>query len=479
MKQLNNQLRIAIATLAIVWLATSCTIPRISSRNENSHVPGAFNGDQDSINSAHIKFGAFLRDTLLVNLIDSAIKNNQELNIAIQETNITMSESKARRGEYLPFANFLAKSGVEKSGRNTRFGALEANTDVAPGVPFPDPVPDLFIGAQVSWETDIFRKLRNARKSAVHRYLASIEGRNLVVTALVAEVANSYYELLALDNQLEILRKNIDLQQNALKIVRMQKEAAKVTELAVKKFEAEVQKNQSRQFDILQQILETENKINFLAGRFPSPVPRRASQLLSNRTDTVYSGLPGNLLQNRPDIRKAEQELMAAKLDVKTARARFYPSLTLDAGIGLNAVNAVYLTALPQSLFYSLGGQLMAPLMNRQAIKASYASATARQLQAVYNYERAILNSFIEVSNLVSMQRNLSEKFRYLSQQVEALTKSIQISTELFSSARADYMEVLMTQRDALESTFELVETKKEQMKSRVNLYRALGGGWK
>jgi outer membrane protein TolC len=192
----------------------------------------------------------------------------------------------------------------------------------------------------------------------------------------------------------------------------------------------------------------------------------------------IQAGIPSQLLQNRPDIRQAELELEGSKLDVKVARANFYPSLDISAAVGLEAFKAGYLFSKPQSVLYGLAGGLMAPVVNRNAIKAYYYSANAKQQQAVYNYERTILNAYIEVANQLSNIVNMRNSYDLRSQQVQALTQSIDISTRLFKSARADYMEVLLTQRDALESKFELIETKMQQMHAVVNIYQALGGGW-
>jgi multidrug efflux system outer membrane protein len=300
-----------------------------------------------------------------------------------------------------------------------------------------------------------------------------------MITHLVSEIANSYYELMAFDNQLDILKKNIQIQQDALEIVKLEKIAARVTELAVRKFEAEVLKNQSRQYYIQQKIIETDNRINFLVGRFPQPVSRSTQVFTDLPIDTVQAGVPTQLLSNRPDIRQAELDLASAKLNVKVARANFYPALNIVAGIGYQAFSPKFLFTLPESMLYYLAGELVTPLINRNAIKAEYYSANARQVQAVYNYERTILNAYIEVANQLSNIRNLKLSYDLKTKQVNALTESIYISTGLFKSARADYMEILMTQRDALESKFELVETKMQQMSARINIYRALGGGWR
>jgi multidrug efflux system outer membrane protein len=464
--------------LTMILVFTACSVPYLGRQAENRTVPMNYKNSGDSINTAEVKRNDFFTDPNLKALIDTALKNNQELNIVQQEIYIARNEVRARKGAYLPMGGLGVGVGVAKEGRFTRPGAVESNLNIAPGKQFPDPLPDLLIAANVSWEVDIWKKLRNAKKSAVNRYLASIEGRNFMVTELVAEIANSYYELMALDNQLEILKQNIEIQQNALEIVRLEKASAKVTELAVRKFEAEVLKNQSRQFYIMQQITEAENRINFLVGRFPQPVSRNSSTFNTLVPDTIHAGIPSQLLQNRTDIKQAERELIGAKLDVKAAKAEFYPSLIITAGAGYQAFNAQYLLQTPQSMVYALAGQLVMPLINRNAIKANYYSANSRQIQAVYNYEKTILTAYIEVANQLSNIDNLAKSYNLKVKQVQALTQSIDISTSLFKSARADYMEVLLTQRDALESKFELIETKKQQMNAMVNIYKALGGGW-
>ncbi|PZF74965.1 TolC family protein [Taibaiella soli] len=467
---------LGMASMALSF--TACKLPTPITRTENSTVPASFNNSQDSTNTARVKWKEYFTDPYLVALIDTALKNNQELNIMTQEIAISKNEIRARKGEYLPFVGVRAGAGVDKTARYTNIGAMEENTEIEPGKKMPDPLPDYLVAAYASWEIDVWHKLHNAKKAAVARFLSSVEGRNFAITNMVAEIADSYYELLALDNQLAIINQNIDIQTNALKIVKMQKDAARVTELAVRRFEAQVLSTQSMQYGIQQKITETENRLNFLLGRYPQHVDRNDQTFTATATPDIHSGLPSQLLANRPDIRAAEQDLAAAKLDVKVAKARFYPSLGISASIGYQAFNPSFLLKTPESILYSLAGELVAPLVNRNAIKATYYTASAKQVQAVYNYERTILNAYVEVANQLAKINNLSKSYDLKSQQVDALTQSITISNDLFRSARADYMEVLLTQKDALESKFELVETKKEQMNAVVNVYRALGGGW-
>ncbi|WP_026728146.1 TolC family protein [Flavobacterium denitrificans] len=469
------------AALGLCLAVVGCKAPAPDTATASAPVPESFStaASRDTTNTATVKWNEFFKDQNLVDLIDVALKNNQELNMTLQEIEIAKNDVRVRKGLLLPSAGVRAGAGVEKVGRYTSQGAGDATTEIKPGVETPDPLGDFTIAAYANWEVDIWKKLRNSKKAALNRYLATVEGKNFVVTNLIAEIADSYYELLALDNQLDIVKQTITLQSNALEIVKIQKQAARATELGVKKFEAEVLTSKSMEFDILQQIKETENKINFLLGRYPQEIKRTNSSFLKLLPASVTAGVPSQLLMNRPDVKQAELELVAAKLDVKVARAEFYPSLDITAAFGVQAFKPSYLFTLPESLLYSLAGDLAAPLINRNAIKAEFSSANARQLQALYNYDKTILNAYLEVSNQLSKIDNLQKSYDLKSQQVDALNKSIDVSNDLFKSARVDYFEVLMTQRDALEANLELIDTKKEQLNAAVHVYRDLGGGWK
>lgn len=476
---MNKQRIYKYAGIACVLLTlAACKSINIEERVENRSVPDNFGTVQsDTINSGKINWKDYFSDAHLQGLIETALQNNQELNILLQEIEISKNEIRARKGEYLPSVGIKVGGGVDKVARYTNIGAMEATTDIKPGKEMPEPLGDLMIGAYADWEVDIWGRLHNAKKAAVDRYLATVEGQNFMKTNLVSEIAQSYYELLALDNELEIVQQNIEIQNSALDIVKILKQSARTNELAVKRFQAQVLKTTGLQYKIQQKITETENKINFLVGRFPQHIERSHQGFVDLVPQTVYTGIPSDLLANRPDIKQAEMELAATKLDIKSAKARFYPSLGISAGIGYQAFNPSYIFK-PQSLLYSLAGDLVAPLVNRNAIKAAYYNANAKQIQAVYEYEQTILEAYIEVANNLSKINNLQKSYDLKSQEVDALTKSIEISNVLFKSARADYMEVLLTQREALEAKFELIETKMQQLNATVSVYRSLGGGW-
>lgn len=460
---------------SIAWLA-ACKVPAIVSKQENKNVPSGFNNSTDTSNSASIPWRTYFNDAYLTALIDTALRNNQELNIALREIEMSNNEVMARKGEYLPFVQLRAGALTDKSGKNTWNGFneedLKANPDKAPKY-----YGDFMIGAAMSWELDVWKKLRTAKKAAVLRYLSTIEGKNFLITNIVGEIAGSYYELMALDNMLAIIEQNIELQNNALELVKLEKNAAKVTQLAVNRFEAQLLNTKNLQYAIKQQIVETENRINLLAGRYPQPILRNTAGFNQLNMDGIFAGIPSQLLIHRPDIRQAELELAAAKLDVQVARANFLPSFRLTAGVGLDAFNPAFVFR-PSALMYELAADAVAPLINRRAITAAYFNANEKQTQAVFNYERSILNAHLEVVNQLSKWSNYKQSYDTKAKEVDILNQSTVISNNLFRSARADYIEVLLTQREALDSKIELIEIKLKQLDAKVNVYKALGGGW-
>ena len=464
-----------IIILAVICFA-ACKIPALVGKQENKTVPAYYNTASDTTNIASIKWRNYFTDPYLIALIDSALKNNQELNIALREIEMEKNEIEARKGEYLPFVNVGGAAGIDKTGRYTWDGLSEEDLKTNPDKG-PKYIGDFRTGIYASWELDVWKKLRTAKKSAALKYLSTIEGRNFMVTNMIAEISSSYYELLALDNMMSIIKQNIKLQQNALKMVKLEKEAAKVSQLAVNRFEAQLLHTQNLQYDIQQQIIETENKINYLAGRFSQHVARTNISLNEIPVDMVQSGIPTQLLLNRPDIRQAELTLAASKLDVQVARANFYPSFRLTAGTGFTAFNPGFLFA-PASLLYNLAGDAVGPIINKYGITAVYKNANEKQIISAYEYERTILSACIEVANQLAFINNYKNSYETKSKEVEILNQSVDISNKLFISSKADYIEVLLTQREALDSRIELIETKLKQLQAKVNIYRTLGGGW-
>ncbi|MEI6264210.1 MAG: efflux transporter outer membrane subunit [Sphingobacteriia bacterium] len=467
---------IILITGIVFW---SCKIPTATQVAPLQPMPGAFINTQDSTNSTDVNWKNFFKDQYLVALIDTALKNNLDVLTTLQDIEIAQNKVRFRNGMLYPSVIAGGGVSVEKVGRYTSQGAGDASAEITPGKPVPEHLTNFTLGLEASWEVDIWGKLRNSKKAAFTKYLSSVEGKHLVTTNLIAEIANSYYELLALDNNLDIIRETIGLLKNQFEVVKVQKEASVVTELAVKQFEAQLYNSQHYEFETQQAIVEVENKINFLLSRYPQKIERDKTTLTAQIPNQIKAGIPSQLLKNRPDIKQAELELLAAKLDVKTAELEFYPSLNITSTLGVQAFKPSYLFTLPESLLYSLAGGLMGPIINRNGIIAEFKTANAVQIQAMYGYQKTILNGFVEVANELSNISNLEKMYVLKSKEADVLKSAIDISNELFKYARANYLEVLTTQRDALETKLELVETRKRQFNSVTNMYRSLGGGWK
>ncbi len=477
---MNNSLKFlpAAAVAAILMVVPGCGTPKIGPLPSSTPpLPGQYPGTAGATNATLIGWREFFQDPELAGLISTALENNQELHILQQEVAIAKAEVGARKGELFPFVRLGGRAGAEKVSKNTRDGAVEENLDIQPGRKFPEPLQNYGVTADFDWEIDIWKKLRNQRDAAISRYLASQEGRNFMVTHIVAEIAESYYELLSLDSQLAIFRRMLEFQEKALESVRLKKSAARVTELAVRRFEAEVLKNKSRLFEIQQKITETENRLNYLAGRYPQPIQRRPEEFELRTLNPFQTGVPSELLKNRPDVRQAELELVATGLDVKAAGARFYPAANISAVLGLESFTLGSPIFAKENLVYGATANLVGPLINRSAIKAAFKSAQADQIAAIYRYQQTVLKAYIEVVNQLSQINNMGQSYELKARQVEALSDSATLSSQLFDSARADYTEVLLTQREAIESRVDLVEIKQAQLTALVKAYKAIGGG--
>jgi outer membrane protein TolC len=444
-------------------------------------LPEVFDKATTLDNSAQLRIEEFFDDPLLTTMIHQALAGNQELRILGEEMQIASNEILARQGAYLPFVNLGAAAGLNKWSNYTLEGAAIRDDVFLPHKFFPNPLPTYALGPAFLWTPDIWWQLHNAKDAAAQRYFASGEARKYLVTRLVAEIAENYYSLMALDARLDNLNRIIELQERSLEIAKARKEAARGSDLPVQRFQAEVRKNQSEKLVVNQNIIQAENRINFVLGRFPQPVERRRVKFIDLNLHALSLGVPPQLLQNRPDIRQAERELAATGLDVKVARKRFYPQGLITSGVGYEAFSPRYLFITPEALVANVAGNLVTPFINRKAIKADYFTANARQLQAVYNYQRVVINGFTDVVNRAAKVENYGRSIEIKKQQVQSLETAVADATSLYQLPRAelpvDYLDVLTAQNELFVAIRDLIEIKGEQLSAVVNAYQALGGG--
>jgi outer membrane protein, multidrug efflux system len=473
-----QKIRCILGFVTFLLLLTRCSGPKDVASTKFKALPPSFNQLTDTTNAASIKWRKYFQDTILVSIIDTALKNNLDLIVAAQNVEMTRANLKYAKGALFPSISANASAGIQKSGQYTPSWAGNNGLYIYKDQRIPDYIPDYYLGLQSSWEVDVWGKLRNMRKAAMLQFLSSIEGRNWAVTNLISDIATNYYDLLTLDNELDIIDQSIKLQDSALYIVRIQKQAGVANDLGVKQFDAQVLNSKNLKVETLQKIEECENNLNQLLGRFSQPIVRYKSALSNITPPDVRVGIPADLLKNRPDIRQAELDLLASKANVKAARAAFFPSLNITGSVGYDAFKASLLIS-PQSMAINALGEMVAPLVNRSAIKAAFNTSKATQEEALCNYQKNIINGFVEVRNQMSNLKTACELLELKSKEVALLDQSISSSIDLFKTGRATYLEVLTTQQNCLQSKIELIEAHRQQCYSIIGIYKALGGGWK
>ena len=470
--------RRGLATLALLALLGGCQVaaPRLTPPR-TARVPVAFataTASSDSAGIGQLSWRRFFADSALVALIDTAVQANPDLLIALQRVEVARAGVLVARGALLPSVSAVATGGFDRFADYAALGQTSTND----GRELPNGVPNFFLGLSSAWEIDLWGKLRSRREAAFARLLGSEQGRRLVQTALVAQVASLYYELLTYDNQLAVLGKNGALQERAVEIVKLQKKGGRATELAVQQFTAQLLRTRSLEVEADQRIAATENALNRLLGRYPQPIRRGRPLTAQVVPAAVAAGLPSAMLLRRPDVQQAELELVATRADVAAARAAFLPSLTLASYLGVNAYSPALLLPTPSSLTLGLLAGLTAPILNRNLVKASYGRARAQQQAAYLGYQKAVQTGFEEVTTNLRGLDNYRRVADLRQQEVAALTRAVNVSNTLYRASYANYLEVVTAQRSVLDAELSLTAARREQFLLLTDLYRALGGGW-
>jgi outer membrane protein, multidrug efflux system len=467
----------------LLILGLSACVSNYSKQNLSvSQLPKAYIKSTDSALVDLQSWRVVFTDTLLIQHIDTVLKNNLDIKIALQRIEQAQAQVLLARGKQLPFIAAQAGAGLTKYGKYTQEAVgnydVQFSQNISKDEIIPRHLPDFGLGFQSSWELDVWGRLNNAKKSAYYKVLASNEGKNMLLSNLVALVADTYYELLALDYELDIVRQTIVLQNNQLNIIRLEKETGRANELAVQQFEAQVLNYKTLEYEILQKIVENENYLNFLSGTYTKDIKRNKSLYITTLPVNVAVGLPSSLLDNRPDIREASFQVLAANVSLVAAKKAFYPRLNISGKAGIQSFNPNFVFS-PQSFAYSVLGGLVAPLVNMSAIRTDLKVSKAQQIEAVVTYQKAILNGYLEVNNQVSNIKNLESQYELKNKEVALLNKAIETVSELYLRGRASYLEILYTRKTALQSSLELIEIKKRQFDASIAIYKALGGGWK
>lgn len=467
---------------AVFLLIQGCMPAKTLADPKPVTIPENYTVKSDSSTIATIPWRQFFKDRALVGLIDTALRNNLNLQNTLHRISVARANLLQAKGLSLPSVEGFVSAAADKYGKYTMTGVGNFDTNLSPNVNddqkvTTSPTQDYFLGIKTTWEIDIWGKLKARKTEAANRLLATEMGRQWVVTQLVAEVAGQYYELLALDKKLEIIKRNIRLQEQGVEIVKAQMEGGRATSLAVQQFNAQLLQTKGLQLETELEMIKLENQLNLLLGKFPGQIPRGDSINRQPVPAMVQAGIPSQLLMQRPDIREAELLLEASKANTTAVRKAFLPSLVLTPYLAFSAFKLPLLFA-DGSLTYGLLGGLTQPIFNRNQLKSNFNIATAEQQIAFNNYQQNILQAFQEVMNSLQSIEQYRKIVTVNQTEVQMLSDAVVTSNDLYKSGYASYLEVITAQKGVLDAELNKTLSQKEMQLSLLNLYRSLGGGW-
>lgn len=423
---------------------------------------------KDSMSIAQLSWKEIFTDATLQKYISRALENNLDIRIALQ--NIAASEAylKQAKAAYVPSLSVGPGYTFQTQSLNTQFGQLIGERRY---------INQFDVTANLSWEIDIWGKLRGQQKAQWSSYLGSVAAHQAVKSNIVASIATAYYQLLSLDEQKKIINNTIEVRKKNLETTKALKEAGTLTEVAVQQSEALVYNAEASLIGLDVQVQILENTISLLMGESPHSIERSslAEQKLNIETKLGY---PISLLSNRPDVKQAEYGLMNALELSNSAKAQFYPSFRISGNTGLQSVDIEHLFS-SHSLFASLAAGLAQPILNRREIKTNYEVSLTNQEKAYLAFKKSILNAGNEVSNALKMYQSQDQFIVLKKKEMEAYKKSVDYSQELVNYGMANYIEVLNANVNQLNAELNIANAEYAKLQSGVELYRALGGGWK
>jgi multidrug efflux system outer membrane protein len=468
-RKYNGYKRGMFAAAAVLSLFSACKVSQTYER-PNLITEGLYRNQQgtDTVNMAARTWQSMFNDPILKQLIQEGLQNNLDLKNAIE--NIVQAEAILRQQRLALLPTLDASANV------TRAKTSEASLNFRNGVNIRTLTTTHRLQLSTSWEADIWGKLSSAKRSALNSYLRTDAARRAVETQLIADISNSYYNLLALDRQLEITQLTLKKRIESVETLRALKEGAVVTGAAVVQAEANRYAAEVTIPDLKLNIRQTENALSVLLGRAPAEIRRNKLADQQPFTD-VSLGMPAQLLQNRPDVQAAEFALRASLEDVNVARSFFYPALTLTASGGFS--NLSLRDFFTNALFYNVVGGLTQPIFAQGANKARLTRAQSLQAQSLNDFQFALLNAGQEVSNALYAYQAAGEKEVSRIRQIEALQKSVSFTEELLRySSATNYTDVLTSEQALLQAELSGVSDRLQKLQAVVDLYRALGGGW-
>jgi len=461
--------------LALLLLLSACSVSK-NIETPKPALPDTFRNaatSADTSSIADIQWKSFFTDATLQNLIDSAIAKNYDMQIAVKNIEASQLLFKQVKWNNVPQVDLNVTASTDRPSDNSLDGLSLKEYDINT-----NHIEDYSANLSVSWEADIWGKIKNQSKAALATYLQTIEAKKAIQTNIVATVSQGYYNLLMLDAQLDIAQKNVRLNDSTLRIIRFQYDAGQVTSLAVQQAEAQQQEAAQLIPQFEQNITIQENALRILAGELPGSIARTTTLDQIKFADNLSAGVPSALVSRRPDVKSAELALVIANANVGITKAYMYPALRITASGGVNSFMANNWFNIPASLFGIVSGSLLQPLLDNKELSTQYKVAEVNRDKTVLQFRQSVLNAVGEVSDAMVKIQKLNVQEAIAANRVNTLNKATANATLLFKNGMADYLEVITAQSNVLQGQLELATIKRDELSAVSELYQSLGGGW-
>lgn len=465
-----------INSLALILVLSACNVSK-NIETPKAALPDRFRNTanlSDTTSIADIQWKSFFTDPVLQKLIDSAIVKNYDMQIALKNIQASQLLFDQVKWNNLPQADLNITASTTRPSDNSLNGLSLSQYGIGS-----KHIEDYSANVSVSWEADIWGKIRNQSKAALAAYLQTVEAKKAIQTNIVSNVSQGYYNLLMLDAQLDIAQKNVKLNDSTLRIIKLQYDAGQVTLLAVQQADAQEQAAGQLIPQFEQNITLQENALRILTGELPGKIERNASLDQITVPADISAGIPSGLVSSRPDVKQRELALMASNADVGLNKAEMYPALRITAQGGVNSFKASNWFNVPAALFGVVAGSVVQPLLDHKELKTKYEVAKINREKTVLQFRQSVLNAVGEVSdNLVKIEK-LKQQQNIAANRVNTLQKATSNANLLFKNGMANYLEVITAQSNVLQGELELASIKRDELSAVADLYRSLGGGWK
>ncbi|PWN61623.1 efflux transporter outer membrane subunit [Chryseobacterium viscerum] len=470
MKRVKN----IILTFALAIGSVSC-VSKLAYTEPELPLPEKFQytATADTASIANLEWKQFFSDPILQGLIEKGIKNNYDLQIALKQ--VAASQEKLKQAKYMqyPDVGFGVSGQISKPSKNSMNGQ---SLNLFLGQSH---VEDYNAAFNLSWEADIWGKIKNQREVSRMQYLQTYEGSKAVQTQVVAAIAQGYYNLLMLDRQLAIAKSNLELSSNTLMITQKMWESGDNTSLGVQQAAAQKQATELLIAQLEQNIAIQENALSILTGELPNKVNRTIEMSDTSLPQNITAGLPAAMVSRRPDVRQQELVLLESNAMVGVAQANMYPALKITANGGVNSFKIDNWFQIPASLFGSVLGGITQPIFQKRQLKTDLAVAKIQREKNVLAFRQSVLNAVGEISDALVSNENLKVQEQKATEQTTTLKDGIKSAQLLYKGGSANYLEVITAQGNSLQAELNLASIKRQRLSSIVDLYRALGGGWK